>query len=111
MQTCPDCGSQMILENEVPICIFCPGRKSVVPKIPPKKFTTHDQKAMSAMFDEPNGKAVVGKAQMVVSGSSVVDALDVMRQLPMPKDIKDFRKIQKIIKLMEGLVGEDNDAN
>lgn len=115
MQVCHKCGQQMIDVNGTQECIHCVASKSVVPKGAPKQFTEKDERAMDRMFQSVpytglNKTAVLGKAEMVVTGSSVADALGIMKRLPMPKDVKDFKKIQKIITQMEALLGEDNDA-
>jgi len=114
MNTCPKCGSQMILKNDKPECIFCFGKKSVEPKKPPKEFTEKDVKAMEAMFGEKEKqiapKQSIKSVKQVISGNTAHDALYIMRNLPMPKDVRQFKKIQKIIKMMEDLVGENNGA-
>jgi len=117
MQSCPKCGSQMILENEVPKCIFCFGKQSVVKSKHQAKDAKDPGEAGLAMV---SGKAmqvpnhptpyIKGTAKVVAVQRSIYDALDIMRSMPMPKDIKEFRKIQKIIKLMEDITGENNDA-
>jgi len=115
MPTCEKCGSQKIQQNNEFVCIFCHGKKQVVPKRPPVMVEDPGEKELALM----SGKAmqsqtkpyVKGTAQMVVTGSSVHDALAIMKSLPMPKDIKEFKKIQKIVKLMEALTGDDNGAD
>jgi len=52
------------------------------------------------------------KSVMKVSGATleeiVVDALLNLSKLPMPKDVKEFKKIQKIIKTLRSLVENAN---
>lgn len=105
MERCEKCGSQKILKNDVLECIFCIGKKQGVAKKgyipavdPGEKYFT-------------NGKAQTGAVQ--VSSKSVItnrnyhtanEALDIMKQLPMPTDIKKFKQITKIIAQIEKLI-------
>lgn len=118
MQRCEKCGSQKILENDVPTCIFCFGKQSVVSKTPvvliddpgEAALATLSSKMGVAKFDKSANTSITKTDnKLTIATGNAKDALAILTKLPMPKDVKEFRKIQKIIKLLEELVGENND--
>ena len=109
MQVCEKCGSQKILENDVPKCIFCFGKQQVEPKRPPVMIEDPGEEKLAKFMPQATTgtKSAVSRHQVAPKAMGTLqDALTIMQRLPMPKDVKEFRKIQKIIKLMEELVGE-----
>lgn len=110
---CSKCKDMMVTENGVPKCFNCmPVRKSklVATEIPNDKTFRQVMKESNApSLPQSQRKAPVvqvGKAEMVVTGNTAQDALAIMKNLPMPKDMKEFKQIQKIIQQLEKLVGE-----
>lgn len=102
---CPKCNDSLITEKGIPKCFNCgPGKKDPgLIKPPPAVEIPSDYR-----FRQPvTGKETVTKLPAPVKMSSTAkDALDIMRNLPMPKDEKEFKKIKKIINLLEKFVGE-----
>jgi len=110
---CPTCRELLVAQNGVPTCFNCSARKPsskktpVAVDIPNEKEFNEVMKQESGKTYDP-AKAPVGKAGMVVTGNTAHDALRIMRSLPMPKNMQEFKQIQKIIKQLEKLVGEEN---
>lgn len=103
---CPNCHESMITENGTPKCFNCSkgSRPKHIVKPPPAIDVPNDVD-FQKMTDNP---VTYRKANLAVSGGSALDALNIMRTLPMPKNMQEFKQIQKIIKLLEKLVGEDH---
>lgn len=98
---CPNCREMMITENGAPKCFNCaPSKKQ-------SKLLAVDI-PNDAEFSRVVNQPVLGRAGLVVTGNTAQDALDIMRKLPMPKNMQEFKQIQKIIKQLEKLVGEDH---
>lgn len=119
---CGTCGAGMISTNGQDKCIACakpklPKGYVKPPPVPNKAISEKDLKrAMGGKvnpspYKEANKplKGEVGKVHSVatvnVSGTAK-DALEIMKHLPMPKDEKEFKKIRKIINLLEKFIGE-----
>jgi hypothetical protein len=108
---CPDCREAMIAENGVPKCFNCAGKKSKKNKNPVAVEIPNAQEFQKVVGEpiimNPN-TPTMGRAGLIASGHTAIDALTIMKNLPMPKDMKEFKQIQKIIKQLEKLVGDDN---
>jgi len=106
---CPQCKEPMISVNGAPSCITCakPQRPKHIVKPPPVGAAVPSETDLARMSGI-SGKTVPKKTTVVV-GQTAQDALQIMKHLPMPKDLKEFRQIQKIIKQLEKLVGDNHD--
>lgn len=109
---CPTCRESMITQSGVPICVNCvkPKRPAHIVKVPPvtevpndAEFSKMAKGHAAAVYTGPRG-TIAGP----IVGKTALDALNIMRQLAMPKDMKEFKQIQKIIKQLEKLVGENH---
>jgi hypothetical protein len=115
MLRCTVCGQEKILRNAEQVCIFCPSKQPA--KVDKNYKTPIDpgEKEMQELLTKgkvptlvPEKLSYKAKILLPNEGSTVKAALDIMKALSMPKDIKQFKQIQKIIKLLEKLIGETN---
>jgi len=99
---CPQCREMRIAVSGVPTCLNCV-------KPPRPKHLVKPPNATADPSDK-EFRSVVGATVKVAKpiGRTVQEALDIMESLPMPKDIKDFKKIQKVIKQLKDLIGDTN---
>jgi hypothetical protein len=116
MKRCPKCGGQLMLKNDSLVCLWCPSKKQGVAK--PGAVAAIDpgeaffEKSKQAAVQEKG--AVRGKAALAlpVSVNNTAEAaLDIMKSLPMPDDIKQFKQIKKIVDLIEKLIEVQSNDN
>ena len=110
MRYCPSCRESLIMRGSDFVCLNCekPKRPKHIVKPPPVTENPSDKEfkhLTGAVIDSPK-EMVKGKAGFVARVGSASDALEIMRNLPMPKNMQEFKQIQKIIKQLEKLVGE-----
>jgi hypothetical protein len=100
----------MITENNVPKCLNCapPTRPKHIVKPPPTTDVPSNSEFAKLIGETVVNQPIIGKANLITTGGTALDALNIMRNLPMPKNMKEFRQIQKIIKQLEKLVGEEH---
>ena len=115
---CGTCGAGMISTNGQDKCINCtkPKLPKGYVKPPPVPNTPISEKDLKkVMGDKVNPSPYQSKKQEVKKQPievyenkqySAKDALVIMQNLPMPKDEKEFKKIRKIINLLEKFIGE-----
>lgn len=124
--TCQKCGQSKIQVEGNVKCLLCDveaGNSGLVVKVEDPGHDMMDKLlAKAGVTNIPGGKPpeairsisrvetakvvevprVEAKA-IVVSGSGIDQALQILRALPMPKDIKQFKAINKAIKILEDL--------
>ena len=120
--TCPICGQDKVqVEGDVK-CLMCIGKASgnasglVVSQEDPGEEALNKLLAKTGIAKieggkppeaiKPNlavNKPVISAPVHPLSGASIFDALAILRALPMPKDIKQFKQINKAIKILEEL--------
>jgi len=107
----PGHGSKIYM-NGVPTCLRCQAAEAKASAQPAGVVTIGDpgEEAMLGLRTAP-AQAIPAVAQAkqhtsrVVGGDPITCALEAMRQVPAPRDIKSFKKIQKITALLEELAG------
>lgn len=76
------------------------------------KITLLDPAHGAAQYDASAKSAVVGRPAPHFGGATleeiVANAVLNLHALPMPKDIKEFKKVQKVIKTLQSLVENQN---
>ena len=105
--TCEDPGEEKMRQMLAASGVSIPKVKAEVPVdrgigVPKAEPIRPVQSARPVMYDPPQ-TAAVGVTQFEVS---MRHALAIMKGLTMPKDIRQFKTISKIIVQMESLVGE-----
>jgi len=114
MERCEKCGSQKILKNDVPECIFCIGKKQGVAK--PGYITVKDpgEKGIRKLLEEHQvpvlGKTIGTGSPAISVSTNVQSALNIMQNLSMPDDLKQFKQIKKIISQLEKLIEVQNNG-
>lgn len=112
-------GSQDATE---PTCIKCDaearpklGRTQVVEDPGEEYFQGKGTSAKITTLDAPHGGKIplVGSAVVKFGGATleeiIANAVLNLNGLPMPKDIREFKKIQKVIKTLQTLVENTNE--
>lgn len=113
MERCEKCGSQKILKNDVLECIFCIGKKQGVAKPGYKPPIDPGEEGIKKLL---NGvpAANIHFTTGASGGSNAIytetpqTALDIMKRLSMPSDMKEFKQIKKIIAQLEKLIEVQN---
>jgi len=117
---CGKCGQQLLQveENGSTLCIICQSKK-MISEGPQVKAAAPTEEQMSKVlaaagisvktapqntYVAPNSPPVPTKIQTGVFKDMVAHALDTMKALPMPKDLKQFKTVNKVISQMEGLL-------
>jgi hypothetical protein len=119
---CQKCGQSKIQVEGNVKCLLCdsePGNSGLVVKVEDPGHDAMDKLLSKAGVLNVGGgkppapikphleaKAEVTKQYIptpAVSTTGVFDALAILRALPMPKDIKQFKQINKAIKILEDL--------
>lgn len=124
MQVCGKCGKPKIGVGSEQQCLKCdvPAGTSTL------RVTAEDpgeekinQMLMAAGVAVPKGAKIAqpatpqAKAQPVVIQPGmpfedcVREALKIMQHVPMPKDVKQFKAVAKIVAAMEALIGDERD--
>ena len=98
-----------------PICVRC--KADATPKLgrtqtvedPGEEFNGYvGGKAKVTIISDPIAKKAVAKFGGATLEEIVANAVLNLHTLPMPKDVKEFRKIQKVIKTLQTLVENQN---
>lgn len=110
--SCKVCGEFLIQVNGVFQCILCASKRSVSGGLIAKGIDPGEE-AMERLangHDVPRipGNVAVAPVKPVVAVKPIVSgdlnqALAILKALPMPKDIKQFKAINKAIKILEDL--------
>ena len=108
---CDTCRQPQIAVNGVYKCFHCENKKPAkavlvnTAKDPGEsKLAMASQGAVKDAGVFVKGKAEASNLTVKKPSSTVDDALSIMKSLPMPEDIKQFKQIKKIIGLMEKFV-------
>lgn len=107
---CPKCRQFKISVNGEARCINCDsnsntGSGMVVTVEDPGEEALNGILTKTGIKTEAN-KAIIApkvEAKQTFQGASVDDALRILKSLPMPKDLKQFKQINKAIKILESL--------
>lgn len=99
---CKSCGKAMVSVNGENKCLPCEGKRQIV-KVQTNIVKDPGHEAMVKMLHGQVASPIKGTT-VVTNAGSIEDALRSMKSLPMPDDIKKFKQIKKIIKLLEDLV-------
>lgn len=112
MELCTTCNSQKILKEKELVCIFCTGKKQGVAKEGYVAPIDPGEKGLADLLGNGHVAQIKRTAPIVKPTKPTLGnaqtALEIMNNLPMPNDIKQFKQIKKIIKQLEILVGEQN---
>jgi hypothetical protein len=130
MPKCPICGLEKIQAGDGLQCLKCdvkvtPSGLVNTAKDPGDEELSKMLAASGIMVPRPKPKEVQEKGSTVppIAPPTVVlaasapfeeyigQALKIMKSLPMPKNVKQFKAISKIIVSMENLVRENDNAN
>lgn len=116
VSVCPKCNGNMITKGNSLVCLMCdkpPLPKGYVkpPPVSVKSVSTAQLKELGVQSDIQDARKPIKslkREDTVIPrvSNTAYDALEIMRNLPMPKDEKEFKKIRKIIQLLEKFVGE-----
>jgi hypothetical protein len=120
--TCARCGNNMIQVEGNIQCVFCPSSTGgsglvvktedpgheVLDKLLTKVGVASIPGGKPPLPVKPEAKQNVIASQIEVKNpsiqiGSIENALDILRNLPMPKDLKQFKQISKAIKILESL--------
>lgn len=119
--TCAKCGMDKLQVDGIQKCVFCerentqgsglvvdiddPG-EDAIKQILSKVGVAEVVGGKPPVPIKPDVKPIINvspKVQVVPQGSGIEQALAILRSLPMPKDIKQFKSINKAIKILETL--------
>lgn len=101
-----------------PLCIKCDaeskpklGTTQIVEDPGEEYFKTNksDAKIVNVPANSiPQKSNVLVVGQQASFGEGIANALKILNALPMPKDLKQFKAVQKVVKTLEGLVENQN---
>lgn len=98
---CPKCQNALLTVNDVKKCIYCDAKKQVEGNA----STVEDPGEEGLASFTQKATLPITNVQKMHPLGTIDDAIKIMRSLPMPDDVKQFRKIKKVIDLMEQLRG------
>ena len=123
MKTCGKCGQEKISVNEEQKCLRCdsePGTSTLMVTADDPGEDKINEMLMKAGVAVPKLSKTPERVQLKQPVQPVVlqqgmpfdmcvkEALKLMQKVPMPKDVKQFKAVAKIIAALEALIGEAN---
>lgn len=101
---CPKCRKSLIDVNGEKRCLRCESNRVITESSPTDVKDPGEAELNKVLKDISVVAAIPVKTQAV--GHTLDDALKVMKGLPMPDDVKQFKQIKKIIALIEDLISK-----
>lgn len=120
---CKTCGQQLLQveDDGSKLCIVCKSKRLVEGGLQVPQASANEEQVNKVLAAAGISVKPAAKPQTVPQGAPVFDApisatfegsvlkaLGIMNNLPMPKDIKQFKTISKIITQMESLLEKKN---
>lgn len=100
---CPKCRKELLIVDDVLKCIWCGLKDPVMGNA----STVEDpgEAELERISKIADVTIPISKTPVkVVKTGTIEDAIQIMKVLPMPDDVKQFKQIKKIIGLMEQLI-------
>lgn len=99
---CSKCNNALLTVNDVRTCIYCDAKKPVSGNA----STVEDpgEEGLGILL-EHKGQEMQRIPISKVSSGTLEDAIRIVKSLPLPEDVKQFKRVKKIIDLMEQLRG------
>jgi hypothetical protein len=108
---CKKCGRQMVRVDDVNKCFRCESNAQISSGPTVLTEDPGDEKLSKFLKNQKipveSLDTVKQVVQKVHGGSTIHDALKIMKSLSLPEDIKQFKQIKKIITLMEQLISKE----
>jgi hypothetical protein len=95
---CPKCGNGYIDVNGEKKCLRCASNRNINESSPTDVKDPGESELQKVFKD-----IEIAVKPVAVKSGTIDEALKIMKSLPMPDDVKQFKQIKKIIALIEDL--------